>query len=118
MPKDACYYKIKGRFKVWPSARASQALAKCRKHSPGGAHKTAKGQALRNWSAEKWVNVKTGRPCGNRKDKNEYCRPTKRISAKTPVTRSELKARHKTKHMVAEKQRTGMGHRVSSVHKK
>ena len=29
--KDACYSKVKGRYKVWPSAYASGALAKCRK---------------------------------------------------------------------------------------
>ena len=29
--KDACYYKVKSRYKVWPSAYASGALAKCRK---------------------------------------------------------------------------------------
>ena len=29
--KDACYYKVKARYKVWPSAYASGALAKCRK---------------------------------------------------------------------------------------
>lgn len=28
--KDACYHKVKGRYKVWPSAYASGALAKCR----------------------------------------------------------------------------------------
>jgi len=29
--KDACYHKVKARYKVWPSAYASGALAKCRK---------------------------------------------------------------------------------------
>jgi hypothetical protein len=29
--KDACYYKVKSRYKVWPSAYASGALVKCRK---------------------------------------------------------------------------------------
>ena len=29
--KDACYHKVKSRFKVWPSAYASGALVKCRK---------------------------------------------------------------------------------------
>ena len=32
--KDACYHKVKSRYKVWPSAYASGALVKCRK---GGA---------------------------------------------------------------------------------
>lgn len=29
--KDACYSKVKSRYKVWPSAYASGAVAKCRK---------------------------------------------------------------------------------------
>jgi len=29
--KDACYHKVKARYKIWPSAYASGALVKCRK---------------------------------------------------------------------------------------
>lgn len=29
--KDACYHKVKSRYKVWPSAYGSGALSKCRK---------------------------------------------------------------------------------------
>lgn len=29
--RDACYYKVKSRYKVWPSAYASGALVRCRK---------------------------------------------------------------------------------------
>lgn len=31
VPKDACYRKVKARYKVFPSAYASGAIAKCRK---------------------------------------------------------------------------------------
>lgn len=31
MAKDRCYYKVKARYKVFPSAYASGAIAKCRK---------------------------------------------------------------------------------------
>ena len=31
MPKDACYHKVKRKFKVFPSAYASGHIAKCRK---------------------------------------------------------------------------------------
>jgi len=34
-PKDACYRKVKAAYKVFPSAYASGAIAKCRKR--GGA---------------------------------------------------------------------------------
>ncbi len=46
---------------------------------------------LRRWFKEKWVDVKTGKPCG-RSDKEKskrgypYCRPSKRVSSKTPAT--------------------------------
>jgi hypothetical protein len=29
--KDKCYYKVKARYKIWPSGYASAALGKCRK---------------------------------------------------------------------------------------
>ena len=29
--RDACYHKVKARYKVWPSAYASGALVQCRK---------------------------------------------------------------------------------------
>jgi len=29
--KDACYYKVRRRYKKWPSAYASGALVQCRK---------------------------------------------------------------------------------------
>ena len=29
--QDACYHKVKSRYKKWPSAYASGALVKCRK---------------------------------------------------------------------------------------
>ena len=38
--KDACYHKVKARYKVWPSAYASGALVKCRK---AGAKNWGKG---------------------------------------------------------------------------
>ena len=80
---DACYRKVKAQYAVWPSARASQALAKCRK-AHGNVRKSKAGSSLRRWSKERWVNKSTGRPCGNREDKGEYCRPTKRVSKATP----------------------------------
>tara|TARA_R100000005_G_C4960845_1_gene177594 strand:+ start:568 stop:711 length:144 start_codon:yes stop_codon:yes gene_type:complete len=34
--KDACYHKVKKQYKVFPSAYASGAIAKCRKKKAGG----------------------------------------------------------------------------------
>lgn len=83
MAKDSCYNKVKAQYDVFPSARASQAIAKCRKKS-GAVRKGAKGESLRRWGAEEWKDTRTGKPCGAG-GKVEYCRPTKVVDkAKTP----------------------------------
>ena len=110
--KDACYRKVKASYDVFPSARASQAIAKCRKAS-GSVRKTESGSLLKRWQSEKWVDTKSGKPCGAG-GKNEYCRPTKRVSSKTPTTKSEISA-SKLAAKKAEKSRVGMGKRVSKI---
>ena len=115
MAKDACYKKVKARVKVFPSARASQQIAKCRK-SKGQVRKTAKGTSLKRWGAEKWQDTRTGKPCGQGKS-NEYCRPTKRVSSKTPKTKSEM-SKSQLKRKKAEKSKVGMGRRVKPVRRK
>ena len=55
---------------------------------------------LTRWFKEKWVDVKTGKPCGRSKgEKRGYpaCRPSKRISSKTPKTASEMSAAEKAR---------------------
>lgn len=110
--KDACYKKVKAQYDVFPSARASQAIAKCRKDS-GSVRKSEAGTSLKRWEKEKWVDTRTGKACGAG-GKNEYCRPTKRVSAQTPKTKSELSP-SKLAAKKAEKSRVGMGARVSKV---
>ena len=54
--------------------------------------------SLDRWFKEKWVDVKTGKPCGRQKgDQRGYpaCRPSKRISSKTPKTTSEMSSKEK-----------------------
>ena len=56
--------------------------------------------SLDRWFKEKWVDVKTGKPCGRKKgDGRPYpaCRPSKRVSSKTPKTTKELSNREKLK---------------------
>jgi len=48
--KDACYKKVKSRYKVWPSAYASGALVKCRK--VGAANWGNKSEGFSNWREE------------------------------------------------------------------
>lgn len=110
--KDACYRKVKASYDVFPSARASQAIAKCRKES-GSVRKTEKGTSLKRWQAERWMDTRTNKPCGAG-GSNEYCRPTKRVSSKTPKTKSEISP-SKLAAKKAEKSRVGMGKRVSKV---
>ena len=64
----------------------------------------AYGGGLRRWFKEKWVDVKTGKPCGRSgKEKSKraypYCRPSRKVSSKTPATskHSEAKSRAKQK---------------------
>ena len=60
--------------------------------------KTKKGLALKRWFKEKWVDVRTGKPCGRRKGEKRgtpYCRPSKRVSSKTVKTASEMSASEK-----------------------
>ena len=115
MPKDACYKKVKRKYKVFPSARASQAIAKCRKKK-GKVKKSSKGASLKRWEKEKWVDTRTGKACGAGK-KNEYCRPTRRVSSKTPKTKGEM-SKSELRRKKAEKSRVGMGRRVKSVKRK
>lgn len=110
--KDSCYKKVKASYKVFPSARASQAIAKCRKSS-GNVKKTTKGASLKRWEKEKWVDTKTNKSCGSG-GKNEYCRPTKRVSKKTPKTKKEMSA-SELKKKKAEKSKVGMGKRVKNL---
>lgn len=110
--KDACYRKVKASYDVFPSARASQAIAKCRKES-GTVRKTEAGTSLKRWEKEKWQDTRTGKACGAG-GSNEYCRPTKKVSSKTPKTKSEISP-SKLAAKKAEKSRVGMGKRVSKV---
>ena len=115
MAKDACYRKVMASYGKW-SARAAQATAKCRKAS-GNVRKTQAGSNLKRWGAEKWQDTKTGKPCGAG-GSNEYCRPTRRVSSKTPKTKGEMGGGELARKK-AEKSRVGMhgafGKKVSPI---
>jgi hypothetical protein len=60
--------------------------------------KTKKGAALNRWFKEDWKDVKTGKSCGRKEGEKRgtpYCRPTKRVSSKTPKTSGEMTASEK-----------------------
>jgi hypothetical protein len=52
--KDACYYKVKARYKVWPSAYASGALVKCRKSKGKWGSKSEGVEEATQELDEKW----------------------------------------------------------------
>lgn len=55
---------------------------------------------LDRWFAEKWVDIKSGKPCGRQEgEKRGYpaCRPSKRVSEDTPKTSSEMSPSEKAK---------------------
>ena len=56
--------------------------------------------SLRRWFDEKWVDVKTGKPCGRQKGESRgypACRPSKRVSSKTPKTTGEMSSKEKSR---------------------
>jgi hypothetical protein len=69
--------------------------------------KTEKGAALKRWFQEDWKDVRTGKACGRQEGEKRgtpYCRPTKRISDKTPKTSSEMTPAEKRKRIAQKKQ--------------
>ncbi len=71
--------------------------------------KTKEGAALKRWFNEKWIDTRTGKPCGRTKGDGRgvpYCRPSKRISSKTPKTSGEMSASEKRK---KEREKKGLG---------
>ena len=102
MAKDACYHEAKRKYSTFPSARASQYIAKFRKRR-GTSKKSKKGASLKRWQAEDWKDTRTGKPCGAKSKGAQYCRPTKRVSKKTPKTASELSPGQKRRAVAAKR---------------
>ena len=102
--------EAKRKFKVYPSAYANAWLVREYKKR-GGTYRVEKKRGksspnprakggLTRWFKENWVDVKTGKPCGRSKgEKRGYpaCRPSKRVSSKTPKTAGEVTAAEKVR---------------------
>ena len=86
--------------------------------------KTKEGLALKRWFKEKWTDQRTGKPCGRRKGEKRgtpYCRPSKRVSSKTPKTGSEMTTAEKRSRISQKKrigQPAGKPRRVKAVRRK
>jgi len=83
-------YSIYGRIYYPKKAEGGEMID----YKSGGQH-----GGLDRWFAEKWVDIKTGEPCGRQEGENRNgypaCRPSKRISSETPKTASELSSSEK-----------------------
>ena len=77
--------------------------------------------SLKRWFEEKWVDVKTGKPCGRQKGEKRRgypaCRPSKRISNETPKTTKEMskKETEKFKESKKDRKRIPYQHRRDSL---
>ena len=86
--------------------------------------KTKEGAALKRWFKEEWVDVRSGKPCGRQEGEKRgtpYCRPSKRVSERTPVTASEMSESQKRSRIAEKKklgQPAGKPKRVKQVRKK
>ena len=83
--------------------------------------KTKKVLALKRWCKEDWKDVSTGKACGRKKGDGRstpYCRPSKRVSSKTPKTSGEMTAAQKKSRIAQKKslgQPAGKPRRVASL---
>jgi hypothetical protein len=71
--------------------------------------KTQEGANLRRWFKEEWKDVRSGKPCGRQQGEKRgtpYCRPSKRVSSRTPVTASEMSESQK-RSRISEKKKLG-----------
>ena len=72
--RDACYHKVKSRYKIWPSAYASGALVKCRKvGAKNWGNKSKKNESLNEeFKPHMMYNPKTGKSeKANKKEDHE-----------------------------------------------
>lgn len=118
--KPALYSRVKSeakrKFKIFSSAYASAWIVKEYKKR-GGTYKGKKSgkTGVARWMKEKWT-TQDGQACGSAKFKGvKKCRPTVRVSSKTPVTWKELRAKGKASEAIREKKRVGMGKRTKAI---
>ncbi len=107
--------RVKRRVARWPSAYASgmvvreykRVMAALGRPAYVNAPKRSPKAGLKRWFAEKWIDIRTGKPCGSARTKAAYyptCRPSRRITKASPVTATELSARNSLE-MIAQKQK-------------
>ncbi len=111
VPSDPILYaeiknKVKASVSRWPSAYASGMLVKQYKAEMAKRGKEPyitqrrkddedDNDGISRWFKEEWIDILTGKPCGKVKSDMYYptCRPSVRVTDKTPVTSKELNKR-------------------------
>lgn len=83
---------VKAKSEVWPSAYASGRLVQEYKKRGGTYYFGKVVSGLTRWFKEKWVDVcsKKKSTCARSTSKYPYCRPTVRVTSKTPKTVKEI----------------------------
>jgi len=85
-------------------ARKEAVKSKSSKYADGG---------LKRWFKEKWTKP-SGEECGSEKGKEDAkCRPSKRVSGKTPVTWNEMSKSQKRKAITDKNKATKSGKQFS-----
>jgi hypothetical protein len=120
IPSDPIEYKkvvnrIKNKVDRWPSAYASGMVVREYKKIMNEKGKTPyttktsvpkKEKGLKRWFDEKWIDIKTNKPCGAVHNSKYYptCRPKIKITNQTPTVSSELSKKEKES-MIKQKQK-------------
>jgi len=112
------YANQTGQYIEFPNDRQARRFAKSYKKGTGVLQEFGKG-GLRQWFAEEWTDVKTGKPCGRSGDEKgsrpyPACRPKKRVNETTPKTTSEMSSAEKAKF----KREKTSGKRIDYNHKR
>ena len=112
------YANQTGQYIEFPNDRQARRFAKSYKKGTGVLQEFGKG-GLRQWFAEEWTDVKTGKPCGRSGDEKgsrpyPACRPKNRVNETTPKTTSEMSSAEKAKF----KREKTSGKRIDYNHKR
>jgi len=104
--KDACYYKVKSRYKVWPSAYASGALVKCRKKgsSKWGSKSESVDKIDEKWSEKYKRSIDCSHPKGFSQRAHCAGRKKKAMSENTEELPSVSKAKAMVPQLVSRAQ--------------
>jgi len=117
VPSDPNEYEkivalVKASVHRWPNAYASgqvvqqyKAVMEWKGKAPYVGHKPDSKVGLVRWYNEKWVDLRSGSACGTVRSDGYYptCRPSRYVTAKTPVTDTDLSTSQK-KQMIKAKQ--------------